>query len=239
MAVAQVGEAQVLREYMNDASRLLGGGKKKGNDNTITNTEIVAGLKEALDNGAKSATSKLAAKDGFFGNALVKVMMPPEAKKVETTLRQLGMGAYVDKAILSMNRAAEDATQQALPIFGSAIKNMTVIDALGILKGNNDAATQYLKGKTSAQLTTAFKPIISASLDKTNATKYWTEVFEVYNSLPTTNNKVNPDLAAYVTDKAIAGVFVYIADEENRIRTNPAARATDLLKKVFGYTTKK
>lgn len=227
-------QAQVLREYMNDAKGMLGG-KKKKNDNSITNTEIVAGLKEALDQGAKTATSRLSLKDGFFGNALVKVLMPPEAKKVENTLRQIGMGAYVDKAILSMNRAAEDATNQALPIFSSAIRSMTIMDAIGILKGNNDAATQYLKGKTNAQLTASFRPIIKASLDKVNATKYWAEVFEVYNNLPTTYNKINPDLSAYVTERAVAGVFVYVAEEEAKIRINPAARATDILKKVFGY----
>lgn len=228
-------EAQILRDYVNDAGRMLGGGKKKTDSKTITNTEIVAGLKEALDMGAKAATNKLSVKDGFFGNAMVKVLMPPEAAKVENTLRQFGMGAYVDKAILSMNRAAEDAAIQAQPIFINAIKGMTVQDALNILKGSNDAATQYLKAKTMAQLTTAFKPVISASLDKVNATKYWTEVFEVYNNLPTTHNKVNPDLTAYVTERALNGVFLYIAEEEGRIRLNPAARVTDLLKKVFSY----
>lgn len=228
-------EAQILRDYVNDAGRMLGGGKKKTDSKTITNTEIVAGLKEALDLGAKAATNKLSVKDGFFGNAMVKVLMPPEAAKVENTLRQFGMGAYVDKAILSMNRAAEDAAIQAQPIFINAIKGMTVQDALNILKGSNDAATQYLKAKTMAQLTSAFKPVISASLEKVNATKYWSEVFEVYNNLPTTHNKVNPDLTAYVTERALNGVFLYIAEEEGRIRLNPAARVTDLLKKVFSY----
>ena len=235
--MAFTSDAQMIRDYINDAGRALGAGKKKENK-TITNTEIVAGLKEALDQGAKSATSKLSVTNGFFGNALVKVLMPPEAAKVENTLRQIGMGAYVDKAILAMNRAAEDAAIKAQPIFINAIKTMTITDALNILKGNNDAATQYLKGKTSAQLTAAFKPVISASLDKVNATKYWTEVFEVYNNLPTTFNKVNPDLSAYVTERALNGVFVYVADEESKIRMNPAARATDLLKKVFGYVQK-
>ncbi len=229
-------QGQMLRDYVNDATRALGGSRKKtANKNTITNTEIVSGLKQALEIGAKNATGKLSVTNGFFGNALVKVMMPPEAAKVENTLRQVGLGAYVDKAILAMNRAAEDAAVQAQPIFINAITGMTVQDAIGILKGNNDAATQYLKGKTSAQLTAAFKPVISASLDKVNATKYWAEVFEVYNNLPTTFNKVNPDLASYVTDRALNGVFLYIAEEEGKIRNNPAARVTDILKKVFSY----
>ena len=231
-------DAQMIRDYLNDAGHAIGGGKKK-QDKTITNTEITAGLREALQIGAKNATSRLSVTDGFFGNALIKVLMPPEAAKVENTLRQIGMGSYVDKAILSMNRAAEDASNQALPIFVNAIKNMTIQEALNILKGSNDAATQYLKAKTSAQLTAAFKPVISTSLEKVNATKYWSEVFETYNSLPTTFNKVNPDLSGYVTERALNGVFVYIAEEESKIRMNPAARVSDLLKKVFGFVDKK
>ncbi len=231
--MALPSQAQLFKNVVKDASGLLGGGKKQKNLGP-TNTEIVAGLKEALELGAKTATNKLSLKDGFFGNALVKVLMPPEAKKVENALRTIGMGSYVDKAILSMNRAAEDASNQALPIFVNAVKGMTIQDALGILKGNNDAATQYLKGKTTAQLTAAFKPVISASLDKVNATKYWAEVFDVYNALPTTNNKVNPDLTAYVTERALAGIFVMVAEQEGKIRMNPAEQVTDLLKKVFG-----
>lgn len=233
MGVAGGTQAQLLRDYVNDASKLLGG-SKKSNKSTITNTEITAALREALELGAKTSTNKLSLKDGFFGNALIKVKMPPEAARVENTLRQIGMGTYVDKAILSMNRAAEDATIKAMPIFVNAIQGMSIQDALGILKGNKDAATQYLKTKTNAQLVAAFKPIISASLDKVNATKYWTEVFEIYNNLPTTFNKVNPDLPAYVTEKALNGLFLYIAEEENKIRIDPTERVTDLLKKVFG-----
>lgn len=235
IGISATAEAQMIRDYVNDAGRMLKGGSKKKDDKTITNTEIVAGLKEALELGAKTATNKLSVTNGFFGNAMVKVMMPPEAAKVENTLRQFGMGAYVDKAILSMNRAAEDAAIQAQPIFINAIKSMTIQDALNILKGSNDAATQYLKAKTMAQLTAAFKPVISSSLEKVNATRYWSEVFEVYNNLPTTHNKVNPDLTAYVTERALNGVFLYIAEEENKIRMNPAARVSDLLKKVFSF----
>ncbi len=235
IAFTQQSHAQLLREYLNDASKIYNKNKKKkSGGSALSDLDISKGLKEALQLGAKSATGKLAIADGFFGNALVKVLMPPEAKKVENTLREIGMGQYVDKAILSMNRAAEDAATKALPIFTNAITSMSITDALGILKGSNNAATQYLKGKTTAQLKSAFKPVISASLDKVNATKYWREVFEVYNALPTTFNKVNPDLAEYVTQKALDGVFKYIEEEEGKIRTNPAARITDILKKVFG-----
>lgn len=231
VSCAQQVEAQKIKKFLNNAGSLVGG-KTKGTTG-ITNTEITAGLREALQVGAKNATGKLSLANGFLGNALVKVFLPPEAKKVENTLRSIGMGNYVDKAIVSMNRAAEDASIKALPIFTNAINGMTIQDALSILNGNEDAATQYLKSKTAQQLTDAFRPIIAQSLEKVNATKYWTEVFETYNALPTTFNKVNPDLTAYVTEKALAGVFITIAEEERKIRVDPAARISDILKKVF------
>ncbi len=228
------GQAQIMRDYVNDARKKVTdySGKKKGGG--LSEAEISAGLRQALQVGAQNATKKVSSVNGFFGNALIKILMPPEAKKVENTLRSIGMGDQVDKAVLSMNRAAEDASIKALDIFINAIKNMSIQDGLSILKGGNNAATEYLKSKTTAALTTAFRPIIEESLDKVNATKYWSEVFTVYNELPTTYKKVNPDLPAYVTERALNGVFVYIADEEAKIRMNPAARVTDLLKKVFG-----
>ncbi len=233
VGIATTSQAQIFKDVVKSAGNVFGG-KKQQKSLGPTNTEITAGLREALEIGAKTATNKLSLKDGFFGNALVKVLMPPEAKKVENALRTIGMGSYVDKAILSMNRAAEDASQQALPIFVNAIKGMTIQDALGILKGSDDAATQYLKSKTTAQLTAAFKPVINSSLDKVNATKYWAEVFDIYNALPTTNNKVNPDLTAYVTERALNGIFLMVAEQEQKIRLNPAEQITDILKKVFG-----
>jgi len=159
--------------------------------------------------------------------------MPPEAQKVEKTLRSVGAGKLVDDAILSLNRAAEDASKSAAPIFLNAIKGMTVQDGLGILKGADTAATAYLKKATTVQLTAAFKPVIDSSLQKTGATRYWAAVFEKYNKLPTTFNKVNTDLTGYATEKALSGIFYYVAQEEKKIRENPAARVTDLLKKVF------
>ena len=158
--------------------------------------------------------------------------MPPEAVKVEKTLRDVGMGNVVDKAVLSMNRAAEDASKYVGNIFLNAIKSMTIQDAFGILRGGDFAATNFLKEKTTAQLTAAFSPIIGKSLQTTDATKYWKDVFSVYNTF--SNQPVNTDLQAYVTEKALAGLFYNIGLEEQKIRTNPAARITDLLKKVFG-----
>jgi hypothetical protein len=207
-------------------------GKKGGGG--LSNEDVVAGLKEALSVGARNSSDKLSALDGFFANAAIKVLMPQEAKKVESTLRNMGLGDMVDKAILSMNRAAEEASKSAAPIFVDAITSMSIQDAFGILKGNDSAATVYLRGKTTADLTHAFKPVIESALEKTNATKYWKDVFETYNKLPTTFNKINTDLSGYVTDKALTGLFFQVALEEQKIRKDPAARVTDILKKVFG-----
>ncbi len=182
--------------------------------------------------GTDRGTQKLSAVDGFFANAVIKILMPPEAKNVEQKLRSLGFGKLVDNTILTLNRAAEDAAKSAAPVFINAIKQITIQDALGILKGGDFAATDYLKSKTTAQLTTAFKPIIDASLNKVNATKYWNTIFSTYNRFSL--NKVNPDLQAYVTDKAMSGIFYQIGLEEQKIRKDPLARTTDLLKKVFG-----
>ncbi len=199
---------------------------------SLSNEEIISGLKEALQVGTERGTSKLSVVDGFFKNAAVKILMPAEAKKVETTLRNLGMGKLVDNAILSMNRAAEDAAKSATPIFIDAIKSMSIQDALGILKGGDFAATNYLKGKTTSPLTDAFRPVIENSLSKVNATKYWNTLFTTYNKFSTT--KINPDLSAYVTEKALDGIFYQVGQEEQKIRKDPVARTTEILKKVFG-----
>lgn len=198
----------------------------------LSSTQIAAGLKEALTIGTQNSANKLSAANGFFANAALKILMPPEAQKVESTLRNVGLGSVVDKAILSMNRGAEEAAKSAAPIFVDAIKQMTITDALGILKGGNSAATNYFKDKTTAALTTAFKPAISNALKKVDATKYWSDLFTVYNKFSST--PVNTDLTAYVTEKAIAGIFQEVALEEQKIRQDPAARVTDLLKTVFG-----
>ena len=228
--------AQAQKDLKGAFNRVVGEVKSnKGNKSSgLSKEEIANGLKQALQEGGKNATQRLSAVNGYFGNAAIKILMPPEAKKIENTLRDIGMGSHVDKAIMSMNRAAEDAASKALPIFTDAITSMSIEDGLSILKGGNGAATEYLKRKTTASLMTAFRPVIEQSLRKVNATAYWNKVFTIYNGLPTTRNKVNPDLTGYVTEKALSGLFLNIADEENKIRQNPAARVTDLLKKVFG-----
>lgn len=207
---------------------------KKSSATNISEGEAADGIKEALTQGVTNAVLNLNKTDGFFGSEIYKVLLPPDAKKIETTLRKMGMGAQVDKAILSINRGAEDAVGYAKPIFVDAIKQMTLTDALNIVRGNKDAATQYFKQKTSTKLIEAFTPSVKSSLDKTDATKYYGDIVNTYNKLPTTFNKINPDLPSYVVGKAVDALFDQVAKEEANIRANPAARATDLLKKVFG-----
>lgn len=211
---------------------------KNSSASGVTENEAGQGIKEALTQGVTNAVLNLNKTDGFFGSEVYKMFLPPDAKKIETTLRNLGMGAQVDKAILAINRGAEDAVAFAKPIFVDAIKQMTLTDALNILKGNKDAATQYFKQKTTAKLTTAFTPSVKTSLEKVDATKYYTDIVTTYNKLPTTFNKINPDLTSYVVGKAVDALFDQVAKEEANIRANPAARATDILKKVFGSVAK-
>jgi hypothetical protein len=202
------------------------------NTGSLSNEEIVQGLKEALRVGTDTAGKKLSVMNGFFADAAVKILMPPEAVKIEKTLRDVGFGSVVDKAVLSMNRAAEDATKYVGNIFWNSIKQMTINDALGILRGGDFAATEYLKRTTTLELTNAFRPVIEKSLSNVNATKYWNDVFSVYNRF--SSNPVNTDLPAYVTERALAGLFYHIGLEEQKIRRDPVARVTDILKKVFG-----
>jgi hypothetical protein len=206
--------------------------KHKKDTSSLSTTDVISGLKEALNNGVNTGTAKLSAVDGFFANAAVKILMPPDAQKVEKSLRGVGLGRQVDEAILSMNRAAEDATKSAAPIFLEAIRQMSIEDAWGILRGGDTAATAYLRKTTTAALTDAFRPVIESSLKKVDATKYWNIVFTNYNKFSL--NKINPDLSAYVTDKALSGIFYEVAQQEIQIRKDPVARTSDILKKVFG-----
>ena len=204
----------------------------------ITESEAGQGIKDALAQGVTNAVLNLNKTDGFFGSEFYKMLLPPDAKKMETTLRKIGMGAQVDKAILSINRGAEDAVGYAKPIFLQAIKEMTLTDALNIVKGNKDAATLYFKQKTSQKLIEAFSPSVKSSLDKVEATKYYGDLVNTYNKLPTTFNKANPDLPSYVVSKAVDALFDQVSKEEANIRANPAARGTDIMKKVFGSVVK-
>ena len=204
-----------------------------GSGTVLSNEEIISGLKEALNVGADNASKNLNKTDAFFGNAAIRLLMPEEAGKAESTLRSVGLGSIADKAILSMNRAAEDAAGGISSIFIDAIKKMTVTDGLKILKGGDFAATEYLKIATTATLTEKIRPVIETSLAKVNATSYWKEFFTSYNRVTFSKKPVNTDLSAYVTERSLSGIFYSIGLEEQKIRKDPAAQVTALLKKVF------
>ena len=228
-ASAQKDSSNKLGGFFKKASSMISKPSSAGGN--LSSDEIVSGLKEALSLGAQKSGEKLSATDGFFKDAAVKILLPKQIQDIENKMRMMGMGKLVDKAVLSMNRAAEDASKSAAPIFVSAIKKMTVTDALNILRGTDTAATAYLKKTTTPQLTDAFKPVIEESLKKTDATKYWKDVFTAYNRFSST--PVDTDINSYVTQKALDGIFHYVAAEEINIRQNPAGRVTDILKKVF------
>jgi hypothetical protein len=203
------------------------------NSGTLTNDEIIQGLKEALKVGTNNSVVSASKADGFFKNTTIKILMPPEAANMETKLRAIGMGTECDKFIETLNRGAEEASKTATNIFLTAITNLTISDGLKILKGADNAATEYLKTNTTTSLKTSFKPIVKTALEKVEVTKYWTPLATAYNKIPLVT-AVNPDLDAYVTEKAIDGLFKLIAAEEYKIRKDPSARINDILKKVFG-----
>lgn len=203
------------------------------NTSSLSNDEIISGLKEALNVGTKNSTTKASQVDGFYKNPKIKIPFPSEIKEAEKTLRDVGMGKQVDKFVQTLNRAAEQASKDAAPIFVNAIKTMTINDGLSILTGKDNAATTYLKSKTQNDLEAKFKPIVKSAIAKAQVTKYWNPLATKYNKIPLIK-KVNPNLEEYVTEKALEGLFLLIAEEEKKIRKDPLAQVTDLLKKVFG-----
>ncbi len=218
--------AQVnINNILNSVSNTTGQG--------LSEDKIIKGLKEALTIGTQKSTTNASKTDGYFKNSLIKIPFPKEAAEMEKTLKSLGMTNQVDAFIKTMNRAAEDAAVKATPIFVNAIANMSITDGLKILRGGENAATLFLVNSTSAGLVKEFKPVIQKSLQKVEITKYWNPLVKSYNKVPMVK-KMNPNLDDYVTNKAIEGLFKMIAQEENKIRKDPQARVTDLLKDVFG-----
>lgn len=203
----------------------------------LSKEDIANGLKEALKVGSNNAGSNASKVDGFFKDSIIKIPFPPDAEKVKKTALDLGMNKQVDDFVLSLNRAAEKAAVKAAPIFVDAVTSMTIDDGINILHGADDAATQYMKSKTSQQLHDAFLPIVKEATASVNVTKYWTPLADAYNSIPFVT-KVNPDLDEYCTQQALKGIFVLLAREELKIRKNPVARVSDILKKVFGSLDK-
>ncbi len=232
LLLTSISNAQTVKDLLKKATKVLTDTTKK-QSLSLNQEDIANGLKEALTIGAEKGCTKLSQTDAFLKNAALKILMPPEAQKVEKTLRGLGFNQLADDFIISMNRAAEDACKTAAPIFVKAIKEMSITDGIEILKGSDSSATTYLRTKTQDSLTAKFKPIIKNSLDKVDATKYWEKIVTTYNAIPLVNKKVNPDLAAYVTEKSMLGIYTEIALQEKDIRANPVARTTDLLRRVF------
>ncbi len=201
---------------------------------TITDQEVANGLKEALVQGATNGSDILSVVNGYLGNPQVKIPFPPEAKKIESTLRNLGLNKMCDDVVNSVNHAAENAAIEAKAVLTNSIRQMTIADAMNILFGANDAATEYLKKTTTAELTSKFTPIVQSSLNKVGATKYWSDAVNYYNKIPLVED-MNPDLTGYVTQKALEGLFLMIEKEELKIRQDPGARVADIVQRVFAY----
>jgi hypothetical protein len=198
----------------------------------LGNEEIGNGLRAALEEGISKQVSRLTKTDGFFKNELVKILLPEELRKVDKTLRDIGLDNLADEGLRVLNRAAEDAVSEATPIFVNAVKEMSFTDAKAILLGDDQAATTFLENKTTTELYDKFNPVIKSSFQKVGADKVWGSLINKYNAIPLTSN-VNPDLTDYVTQEALKGVYTMIAVEEKEIRTKASSRTTDLLKKVF------
>jgi len=195
--------------------------------------DYVAGLKQALDIGTKNAVSAVSKENGYFGNMDIKIVAPDKLEDAEKLLRKVGMGDRVDEFVLSMNRAAETAAPEAVDIFVGAIRDMTVVDAYGIVKGNETAATSYFQEKTTNSLYGLFKPIITDSMAQVGVVHSYKRMMDKYNSIPFVK-KIDVDIEGYVTDEALNGLFFMVGEEEKKIRKDPAARVTELLKEVFG-----
>lgn len=199
----------------------------------LSNDAIINGLKETLTVSAQKAVSKGALTDGFFKNTAIKIPFPSEAKVVENKVRQFGMGSQVDRFVLTLNRAAEEASKSATPILINAVKTMNITDGLNILRGGNTAATDYLRGKTTTPLQQAFQPIVKQAINKVELTKFWTPIVSRYNQIPGVKRQ-NPNLEVYVTQKALDGLFFLLAREEEGIRKDPVGTANNVIKNLFG-----
>ncbi len=216
-------------------------GTSTTNTPKLTNEEVISGLREALNVGIKNSVNLTSITDGFWKNDMIRIPFMDDAIKVKQKALEWGLDGQVEKFEVTMNRAAEEATKEALPIFVDAIKNMTVSDGFAILNGGDGAATKFLKDQTTAKLVTAFSPKVETAIANVKLTEYWNPIITKYNSAMTFTGgeKLNPDLNKYITEKAISGLFYMVEQEENKIRKDPAARVTDLLQKVFSSVTGK
>ncbi len=223
-----------LNKVLDTTNDVLNSTENSGN--ALSNEEVISGLKEALTIGIQNGSGKASALDGFLKNDKIRLPFPPDAQKVKDKALQLGLDNKVKEFETTLNRAAEEAAKEAAPIFVQAIKDMTISDGFNILKGADNAATSYLKEKTTDQLVTAFSPKVGTAIDKVNLTKYWEPLTKAYNSASflTGSEEINTDLKSYITERAIIGLFKLVEEEEMKIRKDPIARVSDILKKVFG-----
>ena len=217
-----------LLDYFSDNPEIT-----KSATSALTNTEVIDGLKEALSKGTTSAIANLGKKDGYFANNKVKIPMPDSLKTVESGLRKIGQDKYADEFVLTMNRAAEQAVPEAAELFGTAIRSMSIEDAKGILNGPDDAATQYFRRTSGENLVNRFLPIVEKSTDQVGVTSNYKEMVGKLGFASKFVDTESLDVDRYITNKAVDGLFLMVANEEKLIRENPAARTTELLKKVF------
>ena len=220
-----------------DPSTLEGIMSGTGNGNLpLTNEEVIKGLKEALNVGAKNAVGLTSRENGFLNNPLIRIPFPEEAQKVKQIALDLGMQNQVNQFEANLNHAAEKASAEAVSVFVNAISGMSIQDGFKILKGDSTAATEYLKSTTTSELVQKFSPIVQQAIDEVKLTSYWEPLANAYNTatILTGGQQVNPDLKKYVTDKALDGLFHYVGVEEKKIRRDPAARVSDILRRVFG-----
>ncbi len=225
MLIFLIGCAE-MNSVLNDINTTTG-------SNPLTNSEVVSGLKEALTVGTNNSTALTSKLDGYYKNPEIFIPFPPEVIKVKEKVEALGMKKQVDEFVMTMNRAAETASKEAAPIFINAITSMSIADGFAILKGNDNAATMYLKDKTSGQLRVKFNPVVKNAIDEVQVTKYWNPVINTYNKIPFIEKK-NANLEDYITTKAMDGLFHMIEKEEKKIRKDPIARVSSILKRVFG-----
>ena len=229
-------------EVINEASQLVtvNNGSTQTTAPKLSNEEVISGLKEALTVGIKNSVDLTSVTDGFLKNSVIRLPFPPDAQKVKDKALEWKLDGQVEKFETTLNRAAEEATKEALPIFKDAIINMSVQDGFAILNGGDGAATKLLKDQTTSKLVAAFTPKVKEATSKVKLTEYWNPIINKYNSAMTLTGgqKINPDLDAFITQKAIEGLFYMVEKEENKIRKDPAARVTDILVKVFGSLIK-
>jgi hypothetical protein len=223
-------------DVLNEAANILVTDDSGTTTPSLTNTEVIAGLKEALNVGIKNSVDVTSITDGFLGNSEIRLPFPEDAIKVKEKALDWGLDGQVEKFETTLNRAAEEACKEALPIFKNAIMTMSITDGFNILNGGQGAATSFLKNATNSALIDAFRPKVEAAISTVKLTEYWDPIITKYNAAMnfTGGEKLNPDLNAYVTERAISGLFTMVEKEENKIRLDPMARVSDLLQKVFG-----